>query len=78
MRPEFQLSTLPCLVRRAGRLRLTTRRWMIAVAGTAVIFAAFGVNGAVGMVIVAFFVSALITKPDNWLGWIVLLLAARD
>jgi hypothetical protein len=49
---------------------------MIAVAGAAVVFAAFGVNAAVGMVIVAFFISALITKPKDWQTWVVLVLAA--
>jgi hypothetical protein len=49
--------------------RIKIRQGMIAVAGAAVAFAAFGVNWTVTMVIVAFVVSALITKPDAWQGW---------
>jgi hypothetical protein len=57
-------------------LQTSIGQWMIAVAGTAVVFAVFGVNGAVGMVAVALFVSVLITKPDDWRDWVVLLIGA--
>lgn len=49
-------------------LRLSIGQWMMIVAVAAVVFAAFGVNGAVGMVLVAFFVSA--SPPSPMIGWI--------
>jgi hypothetical protein len=76
MQPQFPATTLATLARRAGRFRLTIRQWMIAVAGTAALFAAFGVNTAVRMLIVGFFVSALFTRPEDRQAWVVLLLSA--
>jgi Fe2+ transport system protein B len=76
MQTQFPATTPDTLARRVGGFRLTIRQWMIAVAGTAALFAAFGVNTAVGTVIVAFFVSALFTMPEDRQAWVVLLLAA--
>ena len=44
-------------------------------AGMAVVFAVFGVNEGTA-IIVAFLISALITRPDVWRGWLLLVLAA--
>ena len=52
------------------------RQWMIAVAGAAVVFGLFGVNWAVATAISAFAISALVTKPDVWQGWTLLVIAA--
>ena len=76
MQTKLPVSNPEESVARQKPLRLTIRQWMIAVAGAAVVFAAFGVNGAVGMVIVAFFISTLFTKPKDWQAWVVLVLAA--
>jgi hypothetical protein len=48
------------------RLRLTTGHWIIAVAGSSVDFACFGVSVPVAMVIAAFMASALIAQPGSW------------
>ncbi len=56
--------------------RMTTQHWMIAVAGSSVVLACFGVTFAAAIVLTAFLVSALITRPANWKEWLVLLLGA--
>jgi hypothetical protein len=56
--------------------RISIRQGMIAVAAAAVVFGLFGVNWSVTMVIVAFVISALVTKPDVWQGWALLSIAA--
>ena len=56
--------------------RMTTRHWMIAVAGSSVVFAVFGVTSFVTMVIVALAFSAVITKPVNRQEWLILLIGA--
>jgi MFS family permease len=58
------------------RPRISIGQGMIAVAGSAVVFALFGVNQAAGIVIGAFFVSAWITRPEVWQGWVLLSMAA--
>jgi hypothetical protein len=58
------------------RPRISIGQGMIAVAGSAVIFALFGVNQAVAIAIGAFFVSACIIRPDVWQGWVLLSMAA--
>jgi hypothetical protein len=54
--------------------RMTTQQWMISVAGSAVVFACFGVNVVAAMVIAAFVVSALVAKPIVWHDWLILLI----
>src|SRR5437764_326712 len=56
--------------------RMTMQHRMIAVAGSSVVFACFGVTFAAAMGLAAFLVSALIAKPGNWQEWLVLLLGA--
>jgi hypothetical protein len=56
--------------------RMTTRDWMIAVAGSSIVFACLGVSFAAAMVLVAFLISALIARPANGKEWLVLLLGA--
>ena len=58
------------------RPRISIGQGMIAVAGSAVIFAVFGVNQAAAIVIGAFFVSACVTRPEVWQGWVLLSMAA--
>jgi hypothetical protein len=56
--------------------RISIGQGMIAVAGSAVVFALFGVNQAAAIVIGAFFVSAWITRPEVRQGWVLLSTAA--
>jgi hypothetical protein len=56
--------------------RISIGQGMIAVAGSAVVFALFGVNQAAAIAIGAFFVSAYITRPEVWQGWVLLSMAA--
>jgi MFS family permease len=56
--------------------RMTTRLWTTVVAGSAAIFACFGVSAAVAMVVAAFFVSVLMARPDGWRGWLIVLIGA--
>jgi hypothetical protein len=58
------------------RPRITIGQGMIAVAGSAVVFALFGVNQAAAIAIGAFFVSACIIRPEVWQGWVLLSMAA--
>jgi hypothetical protein len=56
--------------------RMTTGQWMISVAGSAIVFAYFGVNLGAAMVITAFVGSALIARPVVWHDWLILLIGA--
>ena len=60
----------------ARMLRLTTRRWMIAIAGLSVVLAWVGVTLPLAIVVSAFVLSALIAKPDSWQVWLILLVGA--
>jgi hypothetical protein len=58
------------------RPRISIGQGMIAVAGSAVVFALFGVNQVAAIAIGAFFVSTCITRPEVWQGWVLLSTAA--
>ena len=51
---------------------MTTRDWIIAVAASSIVFAWFGVTVNVALMIAAFLVVVVISKPRNWQEWFIL------
>ncbi len=51
---------------------MTTRDWIIAVAASSIVFAWFGVTVNVALMIAAFLVVVLISKPRNWQEWFIM------
>ena len=51
---------------------MTTRNWVITVAISCVVFAWVGVTADVALMIAAFLVVVLISKPRNWQEWFIL------
>ena len=51
---------------------MTTRDWLITVAVSCIVFACVGVTFDVALMIAAFLVVVLISKPRNWQEWFIL------